>query len=204
MKLLGVTGGIGMGKTTVARIMARHGAAVADTDEISHRLTRVGQPALGRIREVFGGSFFKGDGSLDRGALAGIVFNDGAAREKLESILHPTIRETWMTEAQKWREEGRRVGVVVIPLLFETEAQKHFDAVICAACSGATMERRLSARGWTREQMASRAAAQWPVEKKIAASDYVIWTDTTLEATEAQVRVIIDSTGKGQRTPACG
>ncbi len=204
MKLLGLTGGIGMGKTAVAQMMARHGAAVADTDEIAHRLTAPGQPALGRIREAFGPSVFKADGGLDRGALARIVFNDSAARAKLEGVLHPAIREMWMAETQKWRDAGCGVGVVVIPLLFETEAQKHFDAVICVACSAATMEERLRSRGWSADQMASRAAAQWPVEKKIAASDYVIWTDTTLEATEAQVCVIIDSAGKGQKTPVCG
>lgn len=204
MRLLGITGGIGMGKTTVAEMMSRHGASVVDTDAIARRLTRPGEPALVEIRQAFGDSVLHPDASLDRGALARLVFRDGKAREKLEAILHPRIREVWRAEIERWRREGRRCGVVVIPLLFETKAENHFDAVACVACAAGTAEKRLRARGWTAEQMRERIAAQWPVEKKMTLADYVIWTETTLEATEDQARLVIDSGDKGRRIRACG
>ncbi|HEY0548190.1 MAG TPA: dephospho-CoA kinase, partial [Verrucomicrobiae bacterium] len=94
-------------------------------------------------------------------------------------------------QAQMWKREGCRVGVVVIPLLFETEAQSHFDAVICTACSPATQHERLRARRWPEKQIQQRIAAQWPVEKKIAASNFVIWTEGTMELHRQQLERVL-------------
>jgi len=129
--------------------------------------------------------------TLRRGALAEIVFSSPEKLKELESILHPIIRDRWIGQAQMWKRDGHRVGVVVIPLLFETEAQSHFDAVICTACSPATQHERLLARRWPEKQIQQRIAAQWPVEKKIAASNFVVWTEGTMEMHRQQLERIL-------------
>src|SRR5206468_1027138 len=121
------------------------------------------------------------DGRLRRDELAKRVFGDADARRRLEEILHPRIRAVWQARLQSWRSEGRAWAVAVIPLLFETDAARHFDATICVACPVMTQRRRLFERGWTGEQIAQRIAAQWPVEKKMLLADYVVWTECPLE-----------------------
>lgn len=180
-----------MGKSAVAEALRASGTPVVDTDAIARQLTQPGSPAVAEIARVFGASVLRPDGSLNRGELARVVFQDDQARAALESMLHPPIRAAWIAEAARWRASGATVGVVVIPLLFETGAQSHFNAVVCVACSAATQERRLRERGWAPRDIAGRLAAQWPIEKKIAAAQHVIWTDTTLEVTGAQAARIV-------------
>ena len=191
MKLFGLTGGIGMGKSTCARLLAERGIPVIDTDVLAHQLVESGQPALEQIKNTFGAEMISSSGQLRRDELARKVFSDPSALRQLEAILHPPIRELWLAETKKWREQGRACGVVIIPLLFETGAQSEFDAVICVACSSETQCQRLRERGWSDEQIQQRLASQWPVEKKITQSDFVIWTDTTLEAHAAQLDRIL-------------
>ena len=192
-----------MGKSTIGEMLGNRGVPVADTDALSHQLTVPGQPALAEIIARFGPEVARADGSLNRKELARIVFGDANARRDLEAILHPKIRALWVAEAARWNSEGQPVGAVVIPLLFETAAEKSFAAVICVACSEATQRRRLAERGWTDVQISARVAAQMPVDQKIARSDFVVWTDTTLDATGAQLARIIDTEGKRQKIPAC-
>jgi dephospho-CoA kinase len=203
MKLFGVTGGVGMGKSTIGQSLQRHGVAVIDTDAIARQLTQPGQPALVEIARTFSPSVFQADGSLDRRALARLVFADAQARAALEAILHPAIRAVWQAEVALWRNENRARGAVIIPLLFETDAAGEFDATICAACSLATQQSRLRERGWTPEEIAGRISAQWPIEQKIAQADFVVWTDTGPAVTETQLERIIDIGGKPQKTPVC-
>jgi dephospho-CoA kinase len=191
MILLGLTGGIGAGKTTAASLLRQLGVAIADTDAIAHQLTEPGQPALALIEARFGRQLLGEAGRLDRGALAQIVFADDAARRDLEAILHPRIRESWQAEVAAWRASGIRLGAVVIPLLFETGAASLFDATICVACSAATQRERLRARGWSDEQIQGRLRAQWPMEQKLAAADFAVWTEAGLEVHRAQLERII-------------
>ena len=186
MKLFGITGGAGMGKSTAGQLLRQRGVEVADTDEIARQLTEPGQPALQEIGQRFGPLVLSPDGRLNRAELARVVFADAGARADLEAILHPRIRAAWEAEAEGWRAAGRGRGAILIPLLFETGAAPRFDAVVCVACSEASQWQRLRQRGWTDGQIRQRLAAQWPVEKKIAHSDFVVWTDTTLEAHAAQ------------------
>ena len=191
MRLFGITGGVGMGKSTAGQLLAQHGLAVVDTDLIARQLTEPGQPALEEIAHRFGPQVLSADGQLNRVELARVVFADDGARADLEEILHPRIRATWEAEAESWRAAGRDCGAILIPLLFETGAAPRFDAVICIACTEASQLRRLHARGWTEDQIRQRLAAQWPLEKKIALSDFVVWTDTTLEAHAAQLERVV-------------
>jgi len=199
--ILGITGGIAMGKTTAGQLLLQLGVAVVDTDNLARQAVEPGQPALAEIRQRFGPAVLLPDGRLDRKELARRVFALPSARSDLEAILHPRIRAAWEAEADAWRKAGRPCGAVVIPLLFETGAERLFHATICAACSAAAQARRLSARGWDAVQVQQRLQAQWPVEKKIAHSDFVVWTGASLEIHAAQLLKIIARCIPGSTLP---
>ena len=191
MKLYGLTGGIGMGKSAAAQLLHDRGVSVVDTDVLARQVVERGQPALDDIRRVFGTGVLSKSGELLRGELAKIVFSDPAAREKLEAIVHPRIRELWKCQVEGWRAERRPVAVVIIPLLFETRAESEFNSTICVACSESTQIHRLQERGWSLEQIAQRVTAQWPIEKKIAKADCVVWNEAGLEVLSAQLNRVI-------------
>jgi dephospho-CoA kinase len=191
MKLLGLTGGIGMGKSTAAEFLRSRGAQVVDTDELARQLVQPGQPALNEIQAAFGKKIVAPGGRLRRDELARIVFSDAPAREKLEAILHPRIRERWLAQVEIWRRENRALAVVVIPLWFETRAESQFNKIICVACSAATQRERLLARDWTPNQIQQRVAAQWPVEQKIPRADFVVWTEGSLDVHAQQLERIL-------------
>lgn len=191
MKLLGLTGGVGMGKSACARLLEWRGAAVVDTDELARELVQPGQPALEEIARTFGRDFLDAEGQLRREELARLVFADAGARRQLEDILHPRIRDAWRAQVAAWRAEGRPLGVVVIPLLFETGAEGEFDAVICVACTSETQRQRLRARGWSPEQIEQRIAAQMPIEEKMLRANYVVWTEAGMDVHAQQVYRIV-------------
>ncbi len=200
MQLFGVTGGVGMGKSTAGEFLREQGVLVVDTDAIARQLVEPGQPALEEIAGRFGRSVLSADGRLNRRELARVAFSDASARAALEAILHPRIRATWEAGVKEWRAAGHATGAVIIPLLFETKAAPLFDAVICVACSGASQWQRLRQRGWSDGEIRQRLEAQLPLEQKIAQSDFVVWTDTTLEAHAAQLsRIVLRSR---EATPA--
>ena len=180
-----------MGKSTAARILQARGIAVVDTDELARQIVQPGQPALAEICQTFGADLKDASGHLRREALARIVFSDPTARAKLEAITHPRITQLWRQQLQTWRSEGRRIAVVVIPLLFETQVESEFDAIICLACSAATQRERLAARGWSAEQIEQRLGAQLSVDEKMQWSNYVVWTEGREEATANQLSKII-------------
>lgn len=187
MKALGLTGGIGMGKSLAARFFRERGAQVADTDELARQLVEPGQPALAEIQAAFGKNIVTPGGRLRRDELAQIVFTDPPARKKLEAILHPRIRDCWLAQLEAWRQADGKLAVVVIPLLFETGAESSFDKTVCTACSEATQRQRLSDRGWTPEQINQRIAAQWPIEQKVACADFIVWTDGSPDSHADQI-----------------
>lgn len=191
MKTCGLTGGAGMGKSTAAGFFLQLGARVIDTDDLARELVRPGQPALAEIQREFGAEIISSAGELKRDQLARLVFADSAARQKLEAILHPRIRERWLAQIKIWRQENCAPAIVVIPLLFETQAESHFDKIICVACSAASQRERLLARGWTPEEIQQRIAAQWPVEQKISRSDFMVWTEGVPEIHAQQVGRIL-------------
>jgi dephospho-CoA kinase len=191
MKLCGLTGGVGMGKSTAAGFFLESGARVVDTDEIARELVQTGQPALAEIEKEFGKKVLAADGSLNRAVLAATVFADDTARKKLEAILHARIRETWQARVESWRKENCPLAVVVIPLLYETSAESHFDRIVCIACSPATQRERLRSRGWTESQIAGRIAAQMPAEQKVARAHFVAWTEGVLDVHRRQIAEII-------------
>jgi dephospho-CoA kinase len=191
MRVLGLTGGVGMGKSTSAQLLRDRGVRVVDTDDLARQVVEPGQPALAEVLAAFGPEMAEPDGRLRRKELARRVFADPAARRQLETILHPRIRMLWRTQVETWRTEGHPLAVVVIPLLFETKAEAELDATICVACSVATQQERLLARGWSPEQIEQRNLAQWPISQKIARADYLVWTEAGVDVHAAQVERIL-------------
>jgi len=191
MKVLGLTGGIGMGKSASAQLFRSRGVAVVDTDDLARQVVEPGQLALAEVLAAFGPQVAGPDGKLQRDELARRVFADPAARQRLEAILHPRIRALWRAQVETWRTERRPLAVVVIPLLFETKAETELDATLCVACSAATQQQRLLARGWSLEQIQQRLQAQWPAETKMARADYLVWTEPELDVHAAQIDRIL-------------
>ena len=194
--IYGLTGGVGMGKSTAAKLFAKAGLPVVDSDELAREVVQPGQPALKEIREAFGGEFIKDDGQLDRAKMAARVFSDDIAREQLEGIIHPRVRERWQVCNNEWRSAGDR-GVVVIPLLYEVNAEANFDNVLCVACTRGTQCQRLFERGLSEEQIEQRIATQLPITEKMERADHVLWNEGGLEALRAQLKQL-NCTGRSR------
>src|SRR2546425_894490 len=120
MKTFGLTGGIGMGKSTAAELLRKRGVPIVDSDVIARQIVEPGQPALREIQDTFGKDVVDADGRLRRDDLAGRIFADAEARRTREAILHPRIRAVWQGQLETWRAEEKKTAVAVIPLLFET------------------------------------------------------------------------------------
>lgn len=175
MLKIGLTGGIGSGKTTASEHFARLGAEVVDTDLLSRELVEPGQPALDEIVATFGKQVLTADGRLDRGRLRDLVFNDAAARKQLESILHPRIRRAMLARAE--RSKAPYV-VFVIPLLFETGQQSLVDRVLLIDLPESLQLARVAARdGLDTGQIAGIMQAQTDRETRLRAADDVICND---------------------------
>jgi len=182
-----LTGGIGCGKTEVARQLQALGAAVWDADEAVHRQLRRGTAAYRRIVRAFGPGVVRAGGGLCRVALAETVFADARQRLKLEKILHPAVlREmrAWLTEQRRCRHHA----VAVLPLLFEVGLARGWDVVVCVGADEAVAVRRLRRRGVASEDARRRMAAQWPLARKVQQSDIVIWNNGTRRQLAAQVK----------------
>src|SRR5579862_4737186 len=130
MKLLGLTGGVGMGKSACAQLLRDRKIPVVDTDDLAREVVEPGQPALLEVCRLFGPEMLDPAGKLRRDVLARRVFSDPEARKQLEAILHPPIRARWRAQAESWRAQKLPLAVVAIPLLFETRAEQELDAVI--------------------------------------------------------------------------
>ena len=180
-----------MGKSTSAELLRGRGIPVVDTDQLAREVVEPGTSALAEIVRTFGSDVLDPQGHLRRDEVARRVFANDQLRATLESIIHPRIRERWVAQVDAWRSESRPLAAVVIPLLYETIAESHFDAVLCVACSAATQRQRLRARGWTDDQIDQRLRAQWPVFKKMGLANYVIWTEASREIHAAQLSRIL-------------
>ena len=191
MKLCGLTGGVGMGKSTAAGFLRQRGVRVVDTDQIARDLVQPGHPVLSIIQNMFGGGILTDGGELNRAELARLVFNDSEARQQLEALMHPLIFERWQTQSDLWRREGVPLAFVDIPLLFETKVEGCFDKIVCVACSPARQRLRLLERGWSPGQIRQRIAAQLKVEEKIHRAHYVMWTEGALEVHACQVDLVL-------------
>ena len=185
-RCVALTGGIACGKSTVAELWRRWGAEALDADQVAHGLiARGGECAEAVVRE-FGPRVRAAHGGVDRSVLGAIVFGDSSARERLEALLHPAVIRRMRAWADGIRREGR-IGVAVVPLLFEAGMEKEWDAVVCVAADEKTMLERLAARGLSPAEAKARIASQWPVREKMARADRVIENSAPLRHAWQQV-----------------
>lgn len=186
MAVIGVTGGIGSGKSTFSKLLAEKLAArLFDADAASRELLDSDPEVRRRITSELFAEAYSPDGHPDRAAIRRLVFQDPAAKARLESILHPRIRERWTQLAEECRQSATDL-VVEIPLLFETSAEHFFDRIVTVACSPETQLARTAARGLPREETESIIRSQIPLEKKTALAQFVIWNDGALANLENQ------------------
>ncbi len=198
--VLGLSGGIATGKSTVSRFLRALGASVIDADAIVHELQAPGAPLLDEIAEAFGSDLIDAEGRLDRNALGAVVFSDRTARRRLEAIVHPKVIATMAERVSRAQATDTPLIVLDIPLLFERSeksagggATSSFDATVLVYAPEALQIERLMARdGCDREAALQRIRAQLPIENKKAMADIVIDNSGGLEDTERQTRELFE------------
>lgn len=192
MRVFGLTGGIGTGKSTVARMFRREGLAVVDADRIAREITAPGSPACDAIVRRFGREILLAGGRIDRGKLGDIVFSDAGKRAELEAITHPGIARGIAAELRRLESKGRGIVIVEAALIHETGRRARFEAVIAVRCDRDRQVRRLVERdGISEEQVLRRIAAQMDADEKARASEHVIDNSGDLSSTRAQVRALV-------------
>ncbi|UAJ77906.1 dephospho-CoA kinase [Leifsonia sp. ZF2019] len=189
MQLIGLTGGIASGKSTIASRLAEHGAVIVDADRIAREVVEPGRPALAAIAERFGPGVIAADGSLDRPALGAIVFADEESRLALNEITHPAVlAESTARFAAAGAADPDAIVVYDVPLLVESANEYPFDLVVVAHAAAPTrVERLVALRGMDRAEAERRIGAQATDEERLAVADVVIDTDGSLERTREQV-----------------
>ena len=184
-----LTGGIACGKSTVAEFWRQWGAETLDADHVAHALIAPGGECAEAVAREFGDSVRAAQGGIDRRELGAIVFRDARARERLNALLHPAVIRQMRAWADGIRRDGR-LGVAVIPLLFEVGLEKEWDAVVCVASDEPTTLKRLADRGLSPAEAQARIASQWPVREKAARADRVIENNGSLAELEEKCRAI--------------
>ncbi len=188
MDVIGLTGGIAAGKSTVARRLAEHGAVVIDADALARDAVEPGSPGLEAIRVRFGDHVIAPDGALDRAALGQVVFTDEAARAALNAIVHPEVARLYRERlAQIESAQSDAIVVYDVPLLVEARSADEFALVVVAhAPADVRIERLVALRGIDRASAERRVAAQASDAERLAVADVVIDTSGTIESTEEQ------------------
>jgi dephospho-CoA kinase len=188
MLRLGLTGGIGAGKSTVATLLAEHGAVVIDADAISREIVEPGEPVLAQLVEEFGPGILREDGSLNRGELARVAFAAPEAAARLNGIMHPAIRAESERRIASAAARGASVVVYDMPLLVETGQQDHFDVVVVVDVpEEMQVERAVTLRGLDEDDVRRRMQVQASREERRAMADVVIDNSGDREATARQV-----------------
>jgi dephospho-CoA kinase len=188
MRVFGLTGNIGSGKSTVAAMLREAEIPILDADRISREVTAPGGRAYDDVVQAFGGGIVRDDGSIDRKRLGEIVFSDPSLRARLEAITHPAIHDAMKEAVAGIEREGHRAVVVEATLIHESGRRGMFESVISVTCDRETAISRLAARdGMSRRQAEARLRAQMDAERKAGASDYVIDNSGDLEETRRQV-----------------
>ena len=190
MRVIGLTGGIGCGKSLAAQYFAELGALVIDADQLARAAIERGTDGFDEVVAIFGDSILK-DGNIDRRALGDLIFKDATARTQLENIIHPFVRREF--EEAMASLKGDQVLVYEIPLLVETGAQERFDVVITVESEMENRVARLRARGMHISEIEGRIAAQATREQRIEVADFLIENDGTEDELLRQVENIWDS-----------
>lgn len=186
--IVGLTGGFGSGKSTVAHFFEELGAFVVDSDMLAHEALMKGSPAYDKILSLFKGKDIAGSkGDLDRKKIADLVFKDPSGRKKLEEIIHPYVFERIAEEVGDAEED---IAVVEIPLLFETGFEMFCHHTVAVKAAEAVTTRRLQEKGFTAAEIAARRKAQIPLEEKLKQADIIIDNSGTFQETRREVEKV--------------
>lgn len=189
-----ITGGIACGKSLFCEFLQQHGILTLDSDEISHQLVEANGEALPELVKEFGSGILDKNGGLNRPLFAKTVFTDFSARQRVNSILHPMIRQkinTWLAEQKD------HLTAVAIPLLFEIGWERDWDVIICLASSEQKqIDRMVSSRGYTEEEARARIASQMPLSEKMKRADIVVWNETDVSALSSEAERIFEYLSK--------
>lgn len=189
MIVIGVTGGVGTGKSTVARMFGALGAEVLDADAIARELMRPGRPVWRRIVKAFGRRMVREDRTLCRRELARVVFRDAAKRKTLERIVHPAVLAEIRRRIRHAKRQRKTAVVADIPLLVETGSHQWMDALVVVTARPAQQVARLRAKfGWSRKEIQARQHAQMALKAKVALADHVVDNAGSVGATRTQVK----------------
>ena len=191
MLRVGLTGGIGCGKSTVARMMRELDCHVIEADGVAHRLMEPGTPAYQEILHEFGQQVIGPDGRIDRKKLGAIVFDDPERLQRLNRIVHPRVIEEQDRQLEELARKGADVAVVEAPLLVEAGYHERMDRLVVVWCRPEQQRERLRARGMAPEEIEKRIAAQMPLEMKRQLADEQIDCSGTLEETRRQVEALV-------------
>lgn len=190
--LLGLTGGIATGKSTLTRLLANaHPFTVFDADACVHEMLRTDREVLAKIYHEFSLPRTVEALPLDRAELRRLVFSDSSARRRLEAIIHPVVRQRWMALRAECLDLGQDF-LADIPLLLETGAAPQFDALVVVAAAPRTQRMRLVAKGLEPAMVEAMLASQWSIGQKVSAADHVIWNDGSLAGLERQASLLLE------------
>ncbi|WP_213423504.1 dephospho-CoA kinase [Bhargavaea massiliensis] len=192
--IIGLTGSIASGKSTVSRMLEERGFPIVDADRIARLVVEPGQPALEEIRQTFGDEVILPDGTMDRAAVGNRIFNNPAERKKLNDIMHPAIRQEMLRQRDGHLERGAKTVVMDIPLLFESRLQHFADKVLVVSVTEETQLKRLMERdGFSEREARARITSQLPISEKERGADAVIYNNGTIGESEAQLDRILES-----------
>ena len=191
MKVIGLTGGVGSGKSTVAEMLREMGAEVVDADQAAHEVYAPGTPGFDAVVREFGPEFVREDGTIDRNRLGALVFNDEPALRRLNAIVHPLVREWMAARTADAAERGATIVIQDVPLLFENGLEGLFSSVLLVyAPAEVQLERLVQGRGLPPGRARSMIAAQLPIEEKRKRAHHVVDNSGTIEETRRQVEEV--------------
>lgn len=190
--ILGLTGGIATGKSTVTSMLRERGIPVIDADQIAREVVEPGKPAYEAIVRYFGRDILLADGQIDRKKLGEIVFSDEAKRQKLNAIVHPEVRRVMREEAEAAEQNGARIVFMDIPLLYESKLTHMVEKVVVVYAPPSMQLARMMERDELEEEQAyKRLRAQFPIEQKVQEADFLIDNSQSREQTERQVEELL-------------
>ncbi|PIC67701.1 dephospho-CoA kinase [Sporosarcina sp. P21c] len=192
--IIGLTGSIASGKSTVANMLREKGYPIVDADVIAREVVEPGSPLLDKIQQTFGEEVVREDGTLNREQLGAIIFGDEVKRRQLNELMHPAIRGRMISQREDYVTQGYQTVIMDIPLLFESKLQEYVEKIVVVSVTKQIQKQRLMARNeWTEQEAAARIASQLDLNIKEQGADAVIYNNDTLEETEKQLDAILEN-----------